>query len=129
MIPKDIIIGSDTIVYINKEILGKPKDSTDAYNMLKKLSNKTHKVITGVAIIKDSHIESFTDVAKVTFKKLTDEEIYEYIDTKEPMDKAGAYAIQGIGSKFIKKVKGDFYTVMGLPKEALTKKLKEMKII
>jgi len=127
--PTDIVIGSDTIVYIDNMILGKPKDYDDAYYMLKLLSNRTHQVITGVSIIKDHHIHSFTSIAKVRFKRLSNQEIIDYIKTNEPMDKAGAYAVQGIGSKFIKKIKGDFYTVMGLPKEDLIKKLKELEII
>ena len=110
-----IVIGSDTIVKINNEILGKPKNYDEAKKMLQTLSNNTHEVVTGVTILKGDKVETFSSVAKVSFYPLTDEEIDEYIKTNEPMDKAGAYAIQGIGAKFIKTIDGDFYTIMGLP--------------
>lgn len=110
-----IVIGSDTIVRINNQVLGKPKSKQQAKQMLQTLSNNTHEVITAVSIIKDNNIETFSKIAKVTFYELTDKEIGDYIDTNEPMDKAGAYAIQGIGSKFVKSINGDFYTIMGLP--------------
>jgi len=129
MHPGDTVIGSDTIVYIHGQILGKPKDEQNAFDMLSLLSGRTHKVITGVAIVHEHKMYSFASTAKVKFKRMSHQEIYDYIKTKEPMDKAGAYGIQGIGSKFIKSVKGDFYTVMGLPKEDLEKKLKELRII
>ena len=110
-----IVIGSDTIVKMNNEILGKPKNYDEAKKMLQTLSNNTHEVVTGVTILKGDKVETFSSVAKVSFYPLTDEEIDEYIKTNEPMDKAGAYAIQGIGAKFIKTIDGDFYTIMGLP--------------
>ena len=110
-----LVIGSDTIVKINNQILGKPKTYDDAKKMLEMLSNNTHEVVTGVTILVDDSIETFSQVAKVTFYPLTEKEIDEYIKTNEPMDKAGAYAIQGIGAKFIKSIDGDFYTIMGLP--------------
>ncbi len=110
-----LVIGSDTIVKINNEVLGKPKTIEDARRMLKLLSDNTHEVITGVTILVNDKIETFSKIAKVTFYPLNDKEIDDYIQTKEPMDKAGSYAIQGIGSKFIKSIDGDFYTIMGLP--------------
>lgn len=110
-----LVIGADTIVKINNEVLGKPKNYDDASKMLHMLSNNTHEVVTGVTIIVDDKIETFSSIANVTFYPLTDREIDEYIKTNEPMDKAGAYAIQGIGAKFIKTIDGDFYTIMGLP--------------
>ena len=110
-----LVIGSDTIVKINNEVLGKPKTYEDAKKMLKALSNNTHEVVTGVTILKDDKVETFSSIAKVTFYPLTEQEIDEYIKTNEPMDKAGAYAIQGIGAKFIKTIDGDYYTIMGLP--------------
>ena len=111
----EIVIGADTIVKINDAVLGKPKTHEQAKQMLQLLSNNTHEVVTGVTIIVDDKIETFSSVAKVTFYPLSDIEIDEYINTNEPMDKAGAYAIQGIGAKFIKSIDGDFYTIMGLP--------------
>ena len=110
-----LVIGSDTIVKINNEVLGKPKSYEQAKKMLQTLSNNTHEVVTGVTILKGDKVETFSSIANVTFYPLTDEEIDEYIKTNEPMDKAGAYAIQGIGAKFIKSIDGDYYTIMGLP--------------
>lgn len=110
------VIGADTVVALD-EILGKPRDDSDAYRILKKLSGKEHLVITGVAFIdadKDA-VESFHEVTYVDFKELTDEEIFNYIATKEPNDKAGAYGIQGKGGIFVKSIRGCFYNVMGFP--------------
>ena len=119
-----VVIGADTIVVVNDKVLGKPIDEEDAYNMLKLLENNTHQVITGVSIISSNKSESFSVISDVTFNSMTDEEIKEYISTKEPMDKAGAYAIQGIGSKFIKCINGDYYAIMGLPISEVYRKLK-----
>lgn len=110
-----LVIGADTIVKINNQVLGKPKTYEQAKQMLQVLSNNTHEVITGVSIISENKTETFSSVASVTFYPLTENEIDEYIKTNEPMDKAGAYAIQGLGAKFIKSIDGDFYTIMGLP--------------
>ena len=119
-----IVIGADTIVTINNKVLGKPKDKEDAYQMLKLLSGNKHIVITGVTIISEEKIDTFASVSDVYFNKLTDKEINDYIATNEPMDKAGAYAIQGIGSKFINKIDGDYYSIMGLPINEIYKRLK-----
>lgn len=110
-----VVVGSDTIVVVNNEVLGKPKNEEDAKRMLKLLQNNMHHVITGVTILANGESETFSNVSEVYFNPLTDEEIEDYIKTKEPMDKAGAYAIQGIGAKFIKKINGDYYSIMGLP--------------
>ena len=120
-----LVIGSDTIVKINNEVLGKPKDYYQAKEMLEKLSNETHEVVTGCTIIVDDKIETFSSIAKVTFYQLSDQEIDDYIKTNEPMDKAGAYAIQGLGAKFVKSIEGDFYTIMGLPIAQLYQRLKK----
>ena len=120
-----IVIGADTIVKINNEVLGKPRDEQEAKQMLQKLSNNYHEVVTGVTILSEDKVETFSSIALVKFCELSKEEIDEYIKTKEPMDKAGAYAIQGYGSKFIEKIEGDYYTVMGLPVSKLYHKLKE----
>lgn len=119
-----IVIGADTIVTIKNKILGKPKNKEEAYQMLKLLSNKKHAVITGVTIISEEKTETFASISNVYFNKLTDKEINNYIATGEPMDKAGAYAIQGIGSKFISKIDGDYYAIMGLPINEIYKRLK-----
>ncbi|MFX0137017.1 MAG: Maf family protein, partial [Candidatus Hodarchaeota archaeon] len=113
---KGIIIGADTIVVLNNEILGKPVDKKDAIRMLKKLSNSTHKVITGLAIIAiNGEILNDSVTTLVTMRKIDDEEIEEYVNSKEPLDAAGAYKIQEKGYKFIKKIEGDYENVIGLP--------------
>lgn len=113
------VVGADTVVLHDGIIYGKPKDADDAYRMLRSLSGRTHKVITGVAIITGSgemrRETSFSDVSNVTFYELTDREIWDYIATGEPMDKAGAYGIQQLGALLVKHIDGDFYSVMGLP--------------
>ncbi|MBQ6334218.1 MAG: septum formation protein Maf [Erysipelotrichaceae bacterium] len=110
-----LVIGSDTIVKIGNDILGKPKSYDEAEKMLRELSDNTHEVVTAVTIFYQDQTETFSSVAKVTFYPLSDEEIKEYIATNEPMDKAGAYAIQGDAAKFIRSIEGDFYTIVGLP--------------
>lgn len=127
--PDDVVIGSDTIVVNNNNILGKPKSRDDAFNMLKELSGKVHSVITAVSILTPKHDKIFYNETKVTFYKLSDKEIYKYIDTNEPMDKAGAYGIQGHAAKFVKSIEGDYYTVMGLPIGMLYQNLKDVGII
>ncbi|MCG8485580.1 MAG: Maf family protein [Clostridia bacterium] len=111
-----IIIAADTIVYKN-EVLGKPTDRENAFNMLRKLSDGRHEVITGVAIIRVGTYDKvvFYDTTQVFFKSLSDKDINTYIDTDEIWDKAGAYAIQGKGVELIEKIDGDYYNVMGLP--------------
>ncbi|MBS4042444.1 MAG: septum formation protein Maf [Chitinophagaceae bacterium] len=111
-----IIIAADTIVILENEILGKPKDRVEAINFLTKLSNKTHQVITGVVLLKSDKEIAFAETTLVEFHGLTLEQIEFYVDEYRPYDKAGAYAIQEwIGVVGIKKVVGDFYNVMGLP--------------
>ncbi|HEY8364649.1 MAG TPA: Maf family protein [Haloplasmataceae bacterium] len=124
--PNDIVIGCDTIVSLDNLILEKPVDKEDAFKMLKTLSNKTHQVYTGVTIIYNNIIDSFYQKTEVTFYPLSDEEITKYINTKEPFDKAGAYGIQGFGSKFIKEIHGDYFTVVGLPIGELYQRLKKI---
>lgn len=114
-----IVLGSDTMVVLGRQIFGKPKDKDDAFKMLKQLSGKTHKVVTGIYIIKSEdgkkRVLGDAVVSRVKFAKMTDEEIWAYINTGEPMDKAGAYGCQGEARKFIEKIDGDFFAVMGLP--------------
>jgi len=110
-----VVIGADTIVVINDSVLGKPKDKEDAKQMLLQLQGNKHEVITGVTILSKEKQESFSTVSEVLFNPMTEKEIEDYIDTKEPMDKAGAYAIQGIGAKFIHSIHGDYYSIMGFP--------------
>jgi septum formation protein len=122
----DIVIGCDTGVFIDGQMLGKPKDRNDACRMLARLSGRTHKVITGCAIFYKDKMLSFSQTTEVEFYELSQEEIDAYVDTKEPMDKAGAYGIQGKGTTLVKKINGDFYNVVGLPVALLNKKLKEI---
>ncbi len=114
-----VVIGSDTIVVHNDKILGKPSGRDEAVSMLKELSGKVHHVYTGVAmyyfINNRLFIENFADRADVHFRRLTDAEISAYVDSGEPMDKAGAYGIQGKGAVLVDRIEGDFYTIVGLP--------------
>jgi len=113
-----IMIGADTMVFYDGIALGKPKDEADAFRMIDMLSGKSHEVISGVSIIiKDDKLEklSFAVSTKVTMQKLTAEQIRDYIATGEPMDKAGAYAIQGLFGIYIKEIVGDYYNVVGFP--------------
>ncbi len=121
--PDDIVIGCDTIVLVNDEILGKPKDREDAFRMLKLLSGNVHQVITGVTIISKDKKDVFSESTDVEFYPLSDEEIYRYIDTGDPFDKAGAYGIQTEGCLLVKGVKGDFFNVVGLPVAELKRHL------
>lgn len=111
------IIAADTVVEIDGDIFGKPKDRLDAYNMLKKLNGKWHKVFTGITVIDKSTSKMISDYEStdVFMKKLNDEMINHYIDTGESYDKAGAYAIQGYGSLLIERINGDYFNVVGLP--------------
>ncbi len=127
--PNDTIIGSDTGVIIDDIMLGKPKDKDDARRMIKLLSNRSHKVVTGVCIIKNGEKHLISSVSEVTFFDLDEKTIEDYINTSEPYDKAGAYAIQGKGAILIKNIKGDYYTIMGLPLASVYYKLKELKEI
>lgn len=122
-----LIIAADTFLVHEGKLLGKPHTKDDARMMLRSLSGKTHNVITGIALIDTKTKKRSSDISqtKVTMKTLSDEEIEGYINTGEPLDKAGAYAIQGIGAVLIEKIEGDFYTVMGLPLSLLGQKLKE----
>lgn len=120
--PECVVISSDTLVEINDEPLGKPTSPSDAYRMLRKLSGNYHNVHTGIAVHHLGRVISGVASARVKFKPLSDAEIYAYIDGGEPMDKAGAYAIQGEGGKFIEGYDGDFDTIMGLS-VSLTKEL------
>lgn len=120
-----VVIGADTIVVVNNKILGKPKSKEEAKQMLEKLQDNFHYVITGVTILTNKQSETFSNVSKVIFNPITSNEIDEYINTNEPMDKAGAYAIQGLGAKFINSIEGDYYAIMGLPLSELYKRLKK----
>lgn len=109
------VMGADTVVVLDGQILGKPKDEADAIDMLKKLSGRAHDVFTGVALVHGTENHLFYERTKVTFWDLSEQEIYKYAGTKEPLDKAGAYGIQGFGSLLVKEIHGDYFSVVGLP--------------
>lgn len=109
------VIGSDTIVVANNQILGKPADEAEAIRTLKKLSGSKHEVFTGVSIVTKEAKSQFFEKTEVWFWELTDEEIQVYVKSGEPLDKAGAYGIQGLGSMLVKKIHGDYFAVVGLP--------------
>lgn len=110
-----VVIGSDTVVVLDGKILGKPHSEQEACEMLRSLSGRTHKVFTGVAIVCGGKVKNFFDETDVEFYSLGDDEIKKYVATGEPTDKAGAYGIQGKGSVLVKRINGDFFSVMGLP--------------
>ena len=124
--PGDTVIGCDTGVFINNMMIGKPSSDKTAFEILKMLSGKTHRVITGCAILKGDRQITFSQTTEVEFYPLTDEEINAYIATGEPNDKAGAYGIQGKGALLVKQIRGDYYNVVGLPVALLNRKLKEI---
>ncbi|MBR4858822.1 MAG: septum formation inhibitor Maf [Clostridia bacterium] len=119
-----IVIGADTIVVADGRILGKPADKADACRMLSMLSGDEHKVITGVCLACEDKKITFAQVSKVKFYDLTDEEINAYVETGEPMDKAGAYGIQGKGCVLVEKIEGDYFNIVGLPVARVMKELR-----
>ena len=121
-----IQIGCDTIVALGNTIYGKPKDENDAFRILSELSGKTHKVISGLTVIYKNKIYNTYVTSFVTFKELTDEDIHNYIKTKECFGKAGAYAIQGIGKCLVEKYEGSLNNIIGLPTEKLEEILGEI---
>ena len=129
--PNSLIIGSDTMVVLDGVALGKPRNDEDAVNMLLSLQNRTHQVMTGVWIIETNGVgeivksSGFTDVTEVDFWDFSRNEALEYVKTGEPKDKAGSYGIQGKGMRFVKGIRGDYFTVMGLPGSRLLRFLSE----
>jgi septum formation protein len=123
--PGCFVLGSDTVVVHEGEILGKPAGEQEAYEMLRKLSGKVHTVYTGVSILSPEKETRFYEKTDVTFWELSDEEINIYIKSGEPFDKAGGYGIQGFGSMLVREINGDYYTVMGLPVSRLIRELRK----
>ncbi len=125
-----VVVGADTVVVLDGRIIGKPKSKDDAFSILKSLSGRTHTVYTGLCVLRGAD-EPFThcDTTNVTFSQLSDEEIYAYIETGEPMDKAGAYGVQGVGCVFVARVEGCYFTVIGLPMPTLYTALKQKGIL
>ena len=121
-----VVIGSDTIVVLDGDVLGKPVDAADAAQMLRRLSGRAHTVITAVAVHWSGKTLAGAEEVGVTFHELSDAEIAGYIATREPMDKAGAYGIQGFGATIVARVDGDYFAVMGLPLQLLVRLLKQL---
>ncbi len=113
--PDALVVGSDTIVVIDRRVLGKPKNEDDAVAMLMRLQGRVHRVATGIAVAQDGHCVSETEVVRVRFRPFDERIAREYVATGEPMDKAGAYGIQGYGAALVEWVHGDYFAVMGLP--------------
>jgi len=126
--PKDVVLGADTIVVVDDEVMGKPKDAHDAIRMLRMLSGRSHQVITGVCLagaVPHDFVDARSETTTVTMSELTDEDIRVYVQTEEPMDKAGAYAIQGRASRWITRIEGDYFNVVGLPVTLVCRMLRE----
>jgi nucleoside triphosphate pyrophosphatase len=133
--PQDFVLGADTVVVINGEILEKPKDVDDALRMLRHLSGKTHRVITGICLAEpllrteNRELRTASETTLVTMIALSEEDIRAYVATGEPMDKAGAYAIQGIASRWISRIEGDYFNVVGLPIALVYRMLQERGVL
>jgi len=110
-----LVLGADTTVVVRDEVLEKPVDADDALRMLRKLQGRTHQVVTSVALVAGERLHQATDVTNVMFRRVDDEFLRAYVATGEPMDKAGAYGIQGYGAALVERIEGDFFSVMGLP--------------
>lgn len=113
--PEALLLAADTVVVLDETVLGKPKDEAEAFAMLSALSGRSHRVYTGVTLRRGGEVLTEHEVSEVTFRPLTEEEIRNYIATKEPMDKAGSYGIQGLGALLVEGIRGDYFNVMGLP--------------
>ena len=122
----DVVVAADTIVVCEGRVLGKPRSEAEAAAMLRLLSGRDHQVMTGVTVIRDGRVQTFTEVTDIHFRELSDGEIDRYVATGEPMDKAGAYGIQGGAALFCTRMVGDYYNVMGLPVCRLGLVLREM---
>ncbi len=123
--PSSLVVGCDTAVIVDDEVLGKPKDAEDAFSMLRKLSGREHSVVTGCALCFNGKTVSFSEETKVIFYELTDKEILDYIATNEPFDKAGAYGIQGRGALLVKSIVGDYFNVVGMPVSRLSREIQK----
>lgn len=126
---ESVVIGSDTIVTIDNKILGKPKNTEDAFFMLKQLSGREHEVYSGIAVVDVKNNEIISDYVctKVKFSQLSEKQINDYVDSGDPLDKAGAYGIQGKAGVFVEKIDGCYYSVVGLPLNKLNSMLEEVK--
>lgn len=124
--PEDVILGADTLVALEDKVLGKPGSEEEAFAMLSELSGRTHTVYTGCCLRKGDSFRTLVVATEVEFYPLTEKEIWEYIHTGEPMDKAGAYGIQGRGCVLVKGIRGDYFNVVGLPAAEVLRSLREI---
>jgi septum formation protein len=113
--PEDAVLGADTVVVVDEHLLEKPTDAEDAIRMLRLLSGRTHQVITGICVLAERFERRESEITQVTFSQLSEDEIAAYVRTGEPMDKAGAYAIQGMASRWAERIEGCYFNVVGLP--------------
>jgi len=127
--PNDAVLGADTVVVVGNEILGKPLTANDAARMLRLLSGRTHRVITGVCLVVGSQCSVDSETTLVMMSEISDDEIATYVSSGEPMDKAGAYAIQGIASRWIPRIEGDYSNVVGLPVALVYRMLRKSRLI
>lgn len=123
--PGPLVLGADTTVIVRDEVLEKPDSAADALRMLRKLQGRTHQVVTSVALVADGTLHQSTDITNVTFRRADDAMLEAYVATGEPMDKAGAYGIQGYGAALVERIDGDFFSVMGLPIRLVLKLLEQ----
>jgi septum formation protein len=123
--PLDCVVGADTIVALDDKVLGKPRDEREAIAMLEHLSGREHTVYTGVCVIKNNAENCFAEATKVEFYPLTAAEIQAYVASGEPMDKAGAYGVQGLGCVLVKKIEGDYFNIMGFPIAKVVRVIRE----
>ena len=124
--PEDVVIAADTIVVLDDRVLGKPADREDAIAMLRALSGRDHQVMTGMTVLRGTQSITHTEITDVHFRTLSEEEILRYVETGEPMDKAGSYGIQGFAAPFVSGIRGDYYNVMGLPVCRLQQMLRQL---
>jgi septum formation protein len=124
--PHDIVLGADTVVVVDGQLLGKPSDAADAARMLRMLSGREHQVITGVCLVVNGQPSVASETTIVTVSEIRDKEIADYVASGEPMDKAGAYAIQGVASRWIPRIEGDYSNVVGLPVALVFRMLREL---
>ena len=124
--PEALVVGSDTVVVVDRTVLGKPKDEAEAVGMLMRLQGRVHRVATGVAVAQRDECLAETEIVRVKFRAFDEATAYEYVKTGEPMDKAGAYGIQGFGASLIEWVHGDYFAVMGLPVQRMIRMFEQL---
>jgi nucleoside triphosphate pyrophosphatase len=127
--PDNVVLGADTVVVVNEHLLEKPRDEDDAARMLRLLSARTHKVITGVCLVACGYEQTEGEITEVRFSPLSEQEIAAYVATGEPMDKAGAYAIQGMASRWVERIDGCYFNVVGLPVPRVYRMLRAMEAV